>query len=196
MLPTPDLNRLSLWNKHLLTINTDGTVPAQTERMTGPLVKTPAFMGQACGPVFVCPSRDGTFFYLSGIYGCEAKKGDPLRDGFWLDGQLWKVDLATRKAAPLFALDRQAVVGSLTTRMAKASESSLGGIQSYSALHGVADPGRNQPVMALFWFAIFAWSLVVDAHIYRNALSVTMAQGLLVAVLLMAASYVMIELLF
>ncbi|NIP18249.1 MAG: hypothetical protein GWM87_08915 [Xanthomonadales bacterium] len=59
-----------------------------------------------------------------------------------------------------------------------------------------ADPGRNQPVMALFWFAIFAWSLVVDAHIYRNALAVTMAQGVLVAVMLMAASYVMIELLF
>jgi len=56
-----------------------------------------------------------------------------------------------------------------------------------------ADPSRNQPVLAIAWFGIFFWSLVVDAHIYRNALSVTMAQGMLVAVLLLAASYVMVE---
>jgi hypothetical protein len=56
-----------------------------------------------------------------------------------------------------------------------------------------ADPDRNQPVLALFWFAIFAWSLVVDAHIYRHALSVRMSQGMLIAVLLLAASYVLVE---
>ena len=57
-----------------------------------------------------------------------------------------------------------------------------------------ANPEVQQPVLAMAWFAIFFWSLVVDAHIYRNALSVTMAQGMLIAVLLLAASYVLVEL--
>lgn len=57
-----------------------------------------------------------------------------------------------------------------------------------------ADPEVQQPILALAWFGIFFWSLVVDAHIYRNALSITMAQGMLVAVLLLAASYVLVEL--
>lgn len=59
-----------------------------------------------------------------------------------------------------------------------------------------ADPNRQQPVLALAWFSIFFWSLAVDAHIYRNALSITMAQGMLIAVLLLAASYVLVELAF
>jgi len=56
-----------------------------------------------------------------------------------------------------------------------------------------ADPDKQQPILALAWFGIFFWSLVVDAHIYRNALSITMAQGMLVAVSLLAGSYVLIE---
>ncbi len=56
-----------------------------------------------------------------------------------------------------------------------------------------ADPSRQQPMLALAWFSIFFWSLVIDAHIYKNALSVTMAQGMLIAVLLLAASYVLVE---
>lgn len=56
-----------------------------------------------------------------------------------------------------------------------------------------ADAGTQQPMLALGWFSVFIWSLVVDAHIYRHALSITMSQGMLVAVLLLAASYVLVE---
>jgi len=56
-----------------------------------------------------------------------------------------------------------------------------------------ADASQQQPMLALAWFSIFFWSLVVDAHIYKNALSITMAQGMLIAVLLLAASYVLVE---
>lgn len=59
-----------------------------------------------------------------------------------------------------------------------------------------ADPARNQPLLAFAWFGIFLWSLVVDAHIYRHALSVSMPQGVLVAVLMLAAGYSIIEALF
>ena len=57
-----------------------------------------------------------------------------------------------------------------------------------------ADPDRQQPLLALAWFSLFFWSLVVDAHIYRHALSITMPQGMLISVLLLAASYVVVEL--
>jgi len=59
-----------------------------------------------------------------------------------------------------------------------------------------SDPSVNQPLLALVWFGVFIWSLFVDANIYRNALSVTLAIGMLVTVLTLAASYVLIELLF
>jgi len=59
-----------------------------------------------------------------------------------------------------------------------------------------SDPSVNQPLLALVWFSVFIWSLFVDANIYRNALSVTLAIGMLVTVLTLAASYVLIELLF
>ena len=56
-----------------------------------------------------------------------------------------------------------------------------------------ADPEKNQPVLVLAWFSVFFWSLLVEAHIYSNAMRITRSQGVLVAVLLMAGSYVMIE---
>jgi len=64
------------------------------------------------------------------------------------------------------------------------------------ALLSQSDPTQNQPILALIWFAVFIWSLFVDAHIYRHALSVPLAMGMLVTVLILAASYVLIESLF
>ena len=57
----------------------------------------------------------------------------------------------------------------------------------------MADPERQQPLLAIAWFSLFFWSLVVDAHIYKNALSVTMAQGMLITVFLLAGSFVLVE---
>jgi len=59
-----------------------------------------------------------------------------------------------------------------------------------------SDPAVNQPVLALIWFAVFIWSLFVDANIYRHALSVALSMGMLITVLVLAASYVLIEMIF
>ena len=59
-----------------------------------------------------------------------------------------------------------------------------------------SDPAINQPALAMAWFGIFIWSLFVDANIYRHSLSVPFAIGMLVTVLTLAASYVLIEMLF
>ena len=64
------------------------------------------------------------------------------------------------------------------------------------ALLTQSDPASNQPVLASTWFAVFIWSLFVDANIYRHSLSVPMAMGMLVTVITLAASYVLIEMLF
>ena len=64
------------------------------------------------------------------------------------------------------------------------------------ALLTQSDPASNQPALALIWFGVFFWSLFVDANIYRHSLSLSFSMGMLVTVLALAASYVLIELLF
>jgi len=64
------------------------------------------------------------------------------------------------------------------------------------ALLTQSDPTINQPVLAMAWFSVFIWSMFVDANIYRHSLSVTLSMGMLITVLILAASYVLIEMLF
>ena len=64
------------------------------------------------------------------------------------------------------------------------------------ALLTQSDPAANQPLLALIWFAVFIWSLFVDANIYRHSLSVPFTMGMLITVLTLAASYVLIEMVF
>jgi len=59
-----------------------------------------------------------------------------------------------------------------------------------------AVPGQDQPTLALIWFGVFLWSLAVDAHIYRKALSTTMSTGILVAVIIFACNFFLIQAVF
>jgi len=58
------------------------------------------------------------------------------------------------------------------------------------------DPDRAQPDLALFYLILFGWSLVVDAHIYRHALSIKLNIGILLAVLIFAANYMLLSAVF
>jgi len=64
------------------------------------------------------------------------------------------------------------------------------------ALLTQTDPLNNQPALAMIWFAVFIWSLFVDANIYRHAMSFTLSIGVLISVLLLATSFSLIEILF
>lgn len=64
------------------------------------------------------------------------------------------------------------------------------------ALLSQSDPAANQPLLAMTWFSVFIWSMFVDANIYRHSLSITLSMGMLITVLTLAASYVLIEMLF
>jgi hypothetical protein len=58
------------------------------------------------------------------------------------------------------------------------------------------DGSQEQPELALAWFVVFIWSLAVDAHIYRHALSIRLPAAMLITVMLLAVSYSLIDLLF
>jgi len=51
------------------------------------------------------------------------------------------------------------------------------------------DPQQPNPGLALGYLGLFIWSLLVDGHIYRHALSIKMSLGVLVAVLIFGANY-------
>lgn len=161
LLPTPDAARLSFWHTgfgggsfNLLTINTDGTIPVDpADRLSGPLVKQPPLglgpiapnshiVHSLLGPVFTAPSPDGKHFYLSGLFAAQTRYGSILKiesEGFWRDGQVWKVDWETRTAKVFFALDEEAVASAARDR-----KSPIGGRFSYAALHGVAIDGESR----------------------------------------------------
>jgi len=98
-LATPDAGTLRLGQPigeggQCVTIGSDGTLREfKPEAMFAgePFPKSGCFDGLRS-----VVSPDGKSLYLSGL-GTEA-------DGFWRDGQVWKVDLATRIPAPFFAL--------------------------------------------------------------------------------------------
>lgn len=59
-----------------------------------------------------------------------------------------------------------------------------------------SDPQQNQPLLPLLWFLIFGWSLAVDANIFRHALNVSMPIAMLITVMLLALTYLVLELSF
>lgn len=59
-----------------------------------------------------------------------------------------------------------------------------------------ANPEVNQPLLGLAYLMLVGWSLAIDAHIYRHALSINLSGGVLVAVLLLAVSYIFSEVVF
>ena len=58
------------------------------------------------------------------------------------------------------------------------------------------DPGKPQPELALLYLFLFGWSLAVDAHIYRHALSVKFGIGALLAVMIFAVNFILLKTLF
>jgi hypothetical protein len=124
-----------------------------------------------------------------------------LGEGMYTGQQLGDAD-ATIKSLSISVLQFSAVAVMLYVRKCpERLAQTLSALAGTGAILGAlafplliqADPDQNQPILAMVWFGVFIWSLVVDGHIYRSALSITLPQGLLVAVLLLGASYVLIE---
>ena len=139
LLPTPDRDTLTLRGRdhHLMTIGTDG---ALRECHPEPAFADPPIPKEGLlGPFFSACSPDGRSMYVSGPFSCDSRYGAVLAvhtKGFWRDGQVWKVDLATRRASVFFALEEGQVIGDLAARGSSPIADSKS--NPYAAFHGVA----------------------------------------------------------
>jgi len=81
------------------------------------------------------------------------------------------------------------------TLSALAGTGFLFGLLSVAVLSRI-DPGAPQPDLALLYLGLFAWSLLVDGHIYRHALSIKLGGGVLTAVLIFAVNFALLRAVF
>ncbi len=150
LIPSPEVDRLLLERDHqLMVIRTDGTVPAQPvledRIINNPDLGSGARRSRGGTPYLAghprfCLSPDRQSSYLSGWFaGSQDKSGRRTgaeASGFWRDGQVFKVDFATRKASPFFALPADQVITDIVAR----GSSPIGDARygENSALSGVA----------------------------------------------------------
>jgi hypothetical protein len=55
------------------------------------------------------------------------------------------------------------------------------------------DSEAPQPNLVFLYFGLFFWSLAVDGHIYRHALSVKLRTGILLAVLIFSVNFMLLR---
>ena len=127
-----------------------------------------------------------------------------LAEGFIADQILGDTDTAPRS---LFAITVQFLIIAFVLNFrnqASRLPQTLSALAGVGLIFGVfsiilvyqADAQKSQPTLALVWFAVFLWSLAVDAHIYRRALSTTLSTGMLVAVMVFAINFILIKAVF
>ncbi len=129
----------------LMQVNTDGTLPPKP-MLEGRLVNQPDPVAaerntwKLTGQMHVAPAAGGKHFYLSGVFagtlGARGRRIGAEKTGFWRDGQVYKVDYATRRAAVFFALDADTVIADLAARGKSPIADARYG--NYAALQGVA----------------------------------------------------------
>ncbi len=154
LIPSPDKDSLLLCEGgsfKLMKVNTDGSVAANPY-LEGPLVREPSLfektdkgklVGITRGQLHVTLAPDGKHYYISALHAGKfvtwrRKHAGAVKTGFWRDGQVFKVDVASRKAAAFFALDGGKVIEDMGDREKSGiADARYGG---YSALQGaVAD---------------------------------------------------------
>jgi NHL repeat len=139
---SPDTDSLTLRvGSKFFQARTDGTLKAcQPQPLFG---STPLPAGSNLrGPCYTALAPDGKHLYVSGLHSCKRKPRSNRAlsvhtTGFWRDGQVWKLDLATRKMSVFYALDEKKVISDMKTR----SSGPIGDknyIAPFAALHGVA----------------------------------------------------------
>jgi outer membrane protein assembly factor BamB len=146
LIPSPDQDTLLLtYGFRQMRVHTDGTIPTQP-MLEARLVNEPAPVPAErnawrwTGQMHVCPSADGRHFYLGGVFagdlGPRGRRIGAETSGFWRDGQVYRVDYATRKAEAFFALDAGTVPSDLSARGKSPIADARYG--AYAALQGVA----------------------------------------------------------
>ena len=132
----------------MMKIHTNGTIPAKPI-LAGRLINEPSLFEVVnkrpvrivVGHLHTSMAADGRHFYVGGLFagkfaGWRRKRTGAAKTGFWRDGQIFKVDLAARKASVFFALDERKVISGAKERLASPIADTRYG--TYAALQGVA----------------------------------------------------------
>ncbi|MGQ9660915.1 MAG: hypothetical protein ACUVWX_01080, partial [Kiritimatiellia bacterium] len=148
LIPSPERDSLLLEdNLALMKVGIDGTIPPE------PLLRHPLIVGSdepperpmprrsaLGGQMHACLAPDGRHLYLSGLFAAtldeRGRRNGVETEGFWRDGQVFKVDLSNGTAEVFFALDPKTLLGDMEAR----SRSPIGDARygNYAALQGVA----------------------------------------------------------
>lgn len=141
------------------------------------------------------PAGWGLAFLLALLYMLEGFVADyMLSEGDAAPRSLVSVSIQFAAIAALLGFRRFSMRLPQTITALSGTGLAFGALSIVLALQ--ARPGVAQPLLVLVWVSAFVWSLVVDAHIYRRALSTNMSLGMLVAVLIFALNFVVVEQLF
>ena len=138
------------------------------------------------------PARASLALMLTAVY---------LAQGMWADRIMDGQDAAPRSVIAIaiqFAVItvllrfRHLAARVPQTISALAGTGFLFGLVSILLLNQLT-PGEPAPGVAMAYFGLFLWSLAVDAHIYRHALSVNLSFGVMVAVLIFGLNFMVLR---
>lgn len=127
-----------------------------------------------------------------------------IAGGFLAGNVLGEPDYAPQSLVTI-AIQFAAVIALLNVRgFATRVGQTIGALAGTGFLLGMAsifllsriDVDAPQAGLIAMYFGLFFWSLAVDGHIYRHALSVRMGTGVLVAVTIFAVNFILIRVLF
>jgi len=149
LIPSPAKDQLLLERDfELMRVNTDGTVdsdPLVTDRLVNepplePTADTPRRDSwRLTGQMQTALSPDGRHMFVAGVFAGTLQGRSRVgaeANGFWRDGQVFQVDLATRKAGVFFSLPEDEVITDLQDRADSPIADARYG--NYAALQGVA----------------------------------------------------------
>ncbi len=149
--PAPDKLVLQMPPSWFATVGTI-YVEAGTDGTLKDYKPSPFFGGAALppenrlrGPCYAALSPDRKHLYVSGIHSFQRKQGwgrieSVDTTGYWRDGQVWRLDLATREMSVFFALDEKTLPNGMDARLTSPI-CDQNYINPAAALHGVAvDP--------------------------------------------------------
>lgn len=141
------------------------------------------------------PASPGITLLLAALY---------IISGFVAGGVLNEADYGQRT---LVAVGLQFIVAGILLNMrglqsrllqtvaALAGTGLLFGLASIAILSWI-NPQQPQAGLAVSYLGLFLWSLAVDGHIYRNALSIKLGTGVLLAVAVFAINLFVLKALF
>lgn len=141
IIPSLATDTLTLIQKdQVFIVNCDGTIPDKPILPINLINKESlSSLSILRGPMSIAYAPDGKSFYIDGVYEVNMEGNNfqgAKPKGFWRDGQVFKVDMQTRKPEVFFALDESKVITSDKDRLESPIRDAKYG--AHAAIQGIA----------------------------------------------------------